>query len=437
MNEIKHDVILRRPHPMQSQIKNSPTKRKIIRAGRRGGKTVIAATICVEKFLDGLRPLYAAPTSDQLETFWFEVKKALRDPIDAGIFKKNETEHTVERPGTKQRIKGKTAWNSDTLRGDYSDFLVLDEFQLMDEDAWGVVGAPMLLDNNGDALFIYTPPSLSSKSVTKAKDPQHAAKMFKKAQQDTTGRWEAFHFTSFDNPHISKVALNDITEDMTSLAYRQEILAEDIEEDPRALWTRHLILDNRVTQHPNLVRIVVGVDPPGSTHNECGIIVAGKGTDGQGYVIDDKSLLGTPGEWGAAVLTAFSHNGADMIVGEVNYGGDMVESTIKGVAEATKQVCRYKSVHASRGKAVRAEPIVARYENNRIHHVGTFDRLEDEMVVWVPGESKYSPNRIDALVWAMTELGINNEGAYAGFTVPQITRKIPGYGTLSGGIPGL
>lgn len=438
MNEIKYNITLRRPHPIQQQITDSTAKRIMLRAGRRGGKTVHAATRCVEKFLDGLRPLYAAPTSDQLETFWFEVKKALEEPIDAGIFKKNETDHTITRPGTKQRIKGKTAWNADTLRGDYTDYLVLDEFQLMDEDAWGVVGAPMLLDNNGDALFIYTPPSLSSKSVTKARDPQHAAKMFKKAQQDKTGRWEAFHFTSFDNPHISKEALNDITGDMTSLAYRQEILAEDIEEDPRALWTRKLILENRVTQHPSLVRIVVGVDPPGSTHNECGIVVAGKGTDGQGYVLDDKSLLGTPGEWGAAVLTAFSHNTADMIVGEVNYGGDMVEATIKSVAEATKQVCRYKSVHASRGKAVRAEPIVARYENCRIHHVGTFDNLEDEMVVWVPGESKYSPNRIDALVWAMTELGITNEGAYAGFTVPDAGKsEIPGLGLSSSGIPGL
>ena len=438
MNEIIHGVTLRRPHPMQAQIKNDPAKRKIIRAGRRGGKTVIAATICVEKFLEGKRPLYAAPTSDQLETFWYEVKKALQEPIDAGIFKKNETDHTIELTGTKNRIKGKTAWNSDTLRGDYSDFLVLDEFQLMDEDAWGVVGAPMLLDNNGDAMFIYTPPSLSSKSVTKARDPQHAAKMFKKAQLDTSGRWKAFHFTSFDNPHISKVALGDITEDMTNLAYRQEILAEDIEEVPGALWNRKLISKCRVTNHPDLVRIVVGVDPTGSTSNETGIVVAGKGTDGQGYILDDKSLLGSPGEWSAAVIAAYNHNKADMIVGEVNYGGDMVESTIMGAIEATNQICRYKNVHASRGKAVRAEPIVARYENGRIHHVGTFDTLEDEMVSWVPGESRYSPNRIDALVWAMTELGIMNTGNYAGFTIPESTKSnIPGLGRSSGGIPRL
>ncbi|MEA3323702.1 MAG: hypothetical protein U9Q37_00980 [Euryarchaeota archaeon] len=404
MTEIIHAVTLRRPHETQRQIRDSPAKRKIIRAGRRGGKTVIAATICVEKFLQGLRPLYAAPTSDQLETFWFEVKKALQEPIDAGVFKKNETDHTIELHGTKQRIKGKTAWDSNTLRGDYTDYLVLDEFQLMNEDTWGVVGAPMLLDNNGDALFIYTPPSLSSRSITKARDPQHAANMFQKAQQDSSGRWAAFHFTSFDNPHISKDALNEITEDMTNLAYRQEILAEDVEEVPGALWTRKIIDNTRATSHPDLTRIVVGVDPSGSQHNETGIVVAGKSADGHGYVLDDKSLLGSPGEWADAVLTAYNRNDADMVVAEVNFGGDMCEATITRAADATNQTCRYKNVHASRGKAVRAEPIVAQYEHGKIHHVGGFSELEGEMVTWVPGQSNYSPNRIDALVWALTEL---------------------------------
>lgn len=404
MTEQRYPVVLRRPHDLQRVIRDSPAKRKIIRAGRRGGKTVIAATICVEKFLQGLRPLYAAPTSDQLDTFWYEVKKALQAPIDAGVFKKNETEHTIELPGTKQRIKGKTAWNADTLRGDYSDYLVMDEFQLMDEEAWGVVGAPMLLDNNGAALFIYTPPSLRSRSVTKARDPLHAAKMFQKAQQDPSGRWAAFHFTSFDNPHISKVALEEITEDMSNLAYRQEILAEDIEEVPGALWDRKLLTTCIVSHHPDLVRIVVGVDPTGSTSNETGIVVAGKDASGHGYVLDDKSLLGSPKEWADAVLTAYNRNNADLIVGEVNYGGDMVESTVVGAADASDQVCRYKNVRASRGKAVRAEPIVARYERGLVHHVGTFTELEEEMVTWVPGESRYSPNRVDALVWALSEL---------------------------------
>jgi hypothetical protein len=225
----EYTVTLRRPHAKQVPIRDSKAKRKVVRAGRRGGKTVVAATVCVDKFLEGLRPLYATPTSDQLETWWFEVKRALAEPIDAGVFKKNETEHTIEREGTKNRIKGKTAWNADTLRGDYSDFLVLDEWQLMNEDTWEVVGAPMLLDNNGDAMFIYTPPSLRSAGVSKARDPRHAAKMFKKALADTTGRWETFSFTSHDNPYISEEALGEIIQDMSKASYRQEILAEDDE----------------------------------------------------------------------------------------------------------------------------------------------------------------------------------------------------------------
>ena len=401
---IKHEVLLRRPHVRQDEIRQSQAKRKIIRAGRRGGKTVIAATICIDKFLEGLRPLYATPTSDQLDTWWFEVKRALAKPIDAGVFKKNETEHTIEREGTKNRIKGKTAWNADMLRGDYSDFLVLDEYQLMNEDTWEVVGAPMLLDNDGDAMFIYTPPSLHSRSVSKARDPRHAAKMFQKAKQDKTERWAVFHFSSHDNPFISQIALEEITQDMTKLAYRQEILAEDIDEAPGALWSRELISNTRVIKYPDLVRIVVGVDPTGSRGNECGIVVAGIGFDGNGYILDDRSLLGSPGEWADTVLTAYTRNQADMVVGEANYGGDMVESTIMQAAKNQGQIIRYKNVHASRGKAVRAEPVVANYEHNRLHHVGDFPHLEDEMVTWVPGESRDSPNRIDAMVWAITEL---------------------------------
>ncbi len=151
------------------------------------------------------------------------------------------------------------------------------------------------------------------------------------------------------------------------------------------------------------------MDPTGGAHNETGIVVAGRDSVGHGYVLDDKSLLGSPGEWGSAAITAYNRNDADMIVAEVNYGGAMVEANIMGIADATGQVCRYKNVHASRGKAVRAEPIVARYEKGIIHHVGEFPELEDEMVTWVPGESRYSPNRIDALVWAFTELFLEQD----------------------------
>lgn len=322
-------VDLLHPHPFQKLIRRSKAKRIVVRAGRRSGKTVIAASICIEKFVEGLRPLYATPTSDQLETFWFEVKKALEAPIAAGLYKKNETEHTIENEGTKARIKGKTAWNSDMLRGDYSDYLVLDEFQLMNENTWEVVGAPMLLDNDGNAMIIYTPLPLHGATASKARDPRYAQKLFKAAQQDTTGRWQAFHFTSFDNPYISHLALNEITRDMTSVAYRQEILAEDVEEVPGALWTRKLIDSSRVTEVPkNLQRIVIGVDPPGGLKNECGIVVAGITQDGHEYILDDATIAGTPGEWSTAVIDEYQRWQADCIIGETNYGGLMVEQKI-------------------------------------------------------------------------------------------------------------
>lgn len=217
------------PHSRQADFIDCRTKRIVVRAGRRGGKTVGAAIRAVNRFLIGRRQLYAAPTSEQVGKFWFEVKLALRPLIDVGVLKLNESENYIERPGTEQRIKAKTAWNADTLRGDYADDLYLDEWQLMNEDTWEIVGAPMLLDNDGDVVFIYTPPSLRSAGVSKARDPRHAAKMFKKAREDKTGRWVTFHFTSHDNPHISREALGEITQDMTSAAYRQEIMAEDDE----------------------------------------------------------------------------------------------------------------------------------------------------------------------------------------------------------------
>ena len=399
-------VTLRKPHEKQKAFIDSPVKRRVIRSGRRSGKTVGISIYAVKKFLAGHRVLYATPTEDQIGSFWYEVKRALQEPIDNGIFIKNETMHYIELPGTKQRIRAKTAYNADTLRGDYADELLLDEFQLMNEDTWAIVGAPMLLDNDGNATFIYTPPSLHSRSRTKANDPQHAAKLFKKAQADTTGRWEAFHFTSMDNPYISREALDDITQDMSSLAYRMEILAEDVDEAPGALWTRDNIEKSRVVKVETLSRIVVGVDPSATSGgDEAGIITAGR-TKADYYTLSDDSIQGSPQAWATAAVTAYYKYQADLIVAEKNNGGEMVESVIKQV----DQNVRVKLVWASRGKATRAEPISALSEQGRDHHVGSFPKLEDELCLWIPGDA--SPNRLDAKVWAYTELMTLSTGKF-------------------------
>jgi len=434
--DTEYRVRLKKPHPHQEAILRSIAKRKIIRAGRRAGKTTCMAITAVDSFLKGRRVLYAAPTVEQIAQFWKEVKAYLADLIDGGVFLKNETEHTIERPGTNQSIRAKTAWNADTLRGDYADLLILDEWQLMDETAWDDVGAPMLLDNNGDAIFVYTPPSLRSQALSKARDPRHAAKKFKEAiaeqqvaaAEGKLSRWEAFHFRSQDNPYISQDALHEISKDTSNLSYRQEILAEDVEDTPGALWTRMLIESTRVHDVPQLVRVGIGVDPPGGA-GECGIVVAGvgqclcKGTKEQhAFVLDDRSLKDAPDKWAKTAVAAYKTFRADRVYAEKNFGGDMVEATIRTVDPTIS----FKSVTASRGKAVRAEPISALYEQGKVHHVGRHDALENEMVTWRPEASSWSPNRVDALVWVLTELVLgegNVKAAMAGWD-PEPRRSI-------------
>lgn len=264
----------------------------------------------------------------------------------------------------------------------------------------------MLLDHDGDAVFIYTPPSLRSRSVSKARDPQHAAKMFSLAKNDKSGRWEAFHFTSHDNPHISTAALAEITKDMSGLAYRQEIEAEDVDEAPGALWKRKTIENYRLPKAPEeLDYIVVGVDPSAtSTGDDAGIIGIGKKGE-HIYILADSTLQGSPLEWATATESLFNRLEANKIVAEVNNGGEMVKQTILTVNPKVT----VEMVHASRGKQTRAEPIATMYEQGRAHHVGNFPALEDEMCLWVPGDA--SPNRMDALVWAA--FGVTGGGVQA------------------------
>ena len=408
MTALDLTVELRTLHAKQWEIKSSHAKRKIVRAGRRGGKTVLASDESVDDFLSGKRVLYASPTADQLTKWWFEVKRALSEPILHGVYRTNETEHIIERRDTENRIRGKTAWNADTLRGDYADKLILDEYQLMSEDAWGIVGAPILLDNDGDALFIFTPPSLRSRSTSKATDKRHANKLWKRAYEDTTGRWAAFHFTSYDNPHLSREALGEISQDMTPIAIRQEIGAEDIEEVPGALWKHEDIEASRVTTVPDLTRVGVGIDPHASS-GRTGIIAAGiasiKG-ETHAYILEDPTTGGSPTHWATAVVATYNKHVADIAVGEVNNGGDMIENTIRNVKGGT--LLHYKEVRATRGKYTRAEPISALYGSvaegkpSRVHHVGYFPELEEQMCSYVPGDE--SPNNMDALVWILTEL---------------------------------
>lgn len=197
---------------------------------------------------------------------------------------------------------------------------------------------------------------------------------------------------------------------------RQELDAELLLDTPGALWTLDVIEANRVTSHdlPDaLLRVVVAVDPPASDRREhasraeAGIVVAGLAADGHVYVLEDASIGGSPAEWAHAAIAAYDRHDADVLVAEVNNGGEMVAYTVRSVAEGAGP--NIKQVRASRGKHARAEPISAFYARDLVHHVGAFAQLEDQMCTWVPGAP--SPDRLDALVWAITELLLNQTDA--------------------------
>jgi len=194
---------------------------------------------------------------------------------------------------------------------------------------------------------------------------------------------------------------------------RQELRGEVLDDNPGALWQRATIDALRVRNAPDLYRIVVSVDPMIADVNTaakledegaaCGIIVSGvtEGISGHGYVLEDKTIFGSPNQWAAAVVTAYQEYSANLVVAETNQGGAMVEFTVATVARDMGIRVPYKGVHASRGKYIRAEPVAALYEQSRVHHVGSFPDLEDELCFWEPGQP--SPNRLDALVWGLTE----------------------------------
>lgn len=223
--------------------------------------------------------------------------------------------------------------------------------------------------------------------------------------------WETVRGSTFDNAaNLPAAVLADLKSkyENTRLG-RQELFAEILDDVEGALWNRKLIDELRIDRDkvPPLIRIVVGVDPAvTNTENSdmTGIVVVGVSALGHFYVLDDVTMKGNPNDWAKEAIKAYQTWKADKIIAEDNNGGEMVESTMR-VVDRNVPVTR---VHASVGKKPRAEPVSALYEQGRVHHVGYFALLEEQMCEWTPipiiGEKKESPDRMDALVWALTEL---------------------------------
>jgi phage terminase large subunit-like protein len=197
---------------------------------------------------------------------------------------------------------------------------------------------------------------------------------------------------------------------------RQELNAEILEDVVGSLWRREQIEDKRIklADVPTLKRVVIAIDPSMTSKeksDECGLIAAGVDAKNHGYVLDDRSGVMAPIEWAKVAVQMYHDHKADRIVAEVNNGGDLVEATIRQVDPNVP----FSAVHATRGKVIRAEPISALYEQGRVHHVGLFPILEDQMCAFSHDYDRSqngSPDRMDALVWALSEIMVttNNIG---------------------------
>lgn len=185
---------------------------------------------------------------------------------------------------------------------------------------------------------------------------------------------------------------------------RQELYGELLTDTPGALWSLAMIEPHRLAECPPCRRIVVAIDPAvtsGEDSDSTGLVAAGQGFDGHLYVMADRTLRASPEQWARAAVELYDELGADRIVAEVNNGGDLVESVLRTVDPHVP----VRKVHASRGKRLRAEPVAALYEQGKVHHVGDLGALEDQLTTWTP-DAPDSPDRLDALVWAITELAV-------------------------------
>ena len=295
------------------------------------------------------------------------------------------------------RIKGFSAEEPDRLRGPQHHGAWCDELAAWEKpDTWDQLQFGMRLGDHPQIVITTTPrPTKLIKEL-----------LNKKSTFVTRG-------STFDNAdNLSESALLEMQNRYANTRLgRQELFGEVLDDNPGALWNRNQIEASRIKpdQVPALIRVVVGVDPAvtsGEDSDLTGIVTAGYAADGHYYILDDSSMKASPDTWARKITSNFELYKADRIIAETNNGGDLVVHLLQQV----KNTVPVKKVTASRGKAVRAEPIAALSEQGKLHMVGYLPELEDELCEYEPGTSTKSPDRMDAMVWAVTEL---SEGSNA------------------------
>jgi phage terminase large subunit-like protein len=364
-----------------------------MRSGRGGGKTRSGAEWILKRVRQGYKHIHligqtAADVRDTMVELGPSSIMKIARPEERPIYEPSKRRLTFPSGAVATTFTGE---EPDQLRGPASDTVWIDElakFKYPDE-TWDNMEMGLRLGDNPQVFCTTTP---------------RPVPIIKRLVKDPTTIDIRFS-TSQNAENLSPLFLKRIQERYAGTRLgRQELEGEILEDNPNALFQRAIIENLRVTEGavPQLIRVVVGMDPAVTgtkTSDETGIIAGGIAANGHGYIIEDASLQASPAEWARAGVRVFHARRADRIIGEVNNGGDLIEVNIRTVDRNIP----YTAVHASRGKAIRAEPVAALYEQGRIHHVGTFPILEDQLCDWSPGDAK-SPDRMDALVWTIWEL---------------------------------
>lgn len=380
-------------HPGQIPPKDRAWFCYLMRSGRGGGKTRSGSEWILERVRTGARSIALIGQTVG------DVRDTMVELGDSSIMKVAKPDEMPVYEPSKRRLTFPngavattfTGEEPDQLRGPQHDTVWIDELAKFKypEETWDNMEFGLRLGPDPKVFCTTTPRPIP---------------IIKKLVADPLTI--DVQFSTFQNAaNLSEVFLKRIRDkyEGTRLG-RQELEGEILDDNPNALFQREVIENLRIRGDvlPPLLRVVVGMDPSvtgNETSDETGIIAGGIAANGHGYILDDASLQASPAEWARAAVHLFHVRKADRMVGEVNNGGDLVEVNIRTVDRNIP----FTAVHASRGKAIRAEPVAALYEQGRIHHVGTFPILEDQMCDWSLGAAK-SPDRMDALVWCIWEL---------------------------------
>jgi len=370
--------------------------------GRGWGKTRTGAEWVRMKVETGesMSPAFVAPTAADLRDRMIEG--------ESGILMISPPEFKPDYEPSKRRLTWPngasatlyTAEEPDRIRGGNHDLAWCDELaswkfsqDQIGNNAWDMLRLALRIGKNPQTAITTTP------------KPIHVLRKLLKEKERL-----GVHVTKGDT-YENKTNLSDDflleIEDVyggTRLG-RQEINGELLDDLPGAFWTREIIERNRVKQAPDLTRVVVAIDPAVTANedsDETGIAVCGKGVDGFFYVLADRSCRLSPNGWAQRSVATFDEFKADRVIAEVNNGGDLVEANIRTV----RRNISYEKVTASRGKAIRAEPIAALSEQNKIRFVGEFDLMEDQLCAMTPDGYGLSgsPDRAEAMIWGMTFL---------------------------------